>query len=49
MKEKELNLSAGYNFTKNLNTNIMYVNVDADEANGETDYNKYLASVEYKF
>ena len=27
----------------------MYVNVDADEANGETDYNKYLASVEYKF
>ena len=43
------NLSAGYNFTKNLNTNIMYVNVDADEANGETDYNKYLASVEYKF
>ena len=49
LKEKELNLSAGYNFTKNLNTNIMYVNVDADEANGETDYNKYLASVEYKF
>lgn len=38
-----------YNFTKNLNTNIMYVNVDADEANSETDYNKYLASVEYKF
>ncbi len=32
LKEKELNLSAGYNFTKNLNTNIMYVNVDADEA-----------------
>lgn len=49
LKEKELNLSAGYNFTKNLNTNIMYVNVDADEANSETDYNKYLASVEYKF
>lgn len=49
LKEKELNLSAGYNFTKNLNTNIMYVNVDADEASGETDYNKYLASVEYKF
>lgn len=46
---KSGNLSAGYNFTKNLNTNIMYVNVDADEANGETDYNKYLASVEYKF
>ncbi len=46
---KELNLSVGYNFTKNLNTNIMYVNVDADEANSETDYNKYLASVEYKF
>lgn len=46
---KELNLSAGYNFTKNLNTNIMYVNVDADQASGETDYNKYLASVEYKF
>ena len=49
LKEKELNLSAGYNFTKNLNTNIMYVNVDADQANGDTDYNKYLASVEYKF
>ena len=49
LKEKELNLSVGYNFTKNLNTNIMYVNVDADQANGETDYNKYLASVEYKF
>src|SRR5574344_1634991 len=49
LKEKELNLSVGYNFTKNLNTNIMYVNVDADEANSETDYNKYLASVEYKF
>ena len=49
LKEKELNLSAGYNFTKNLNTNIMYVNVDVDEASGETDYNKYLASVEYKF
>ena len=43
MKEKELNLSAGYNFTKNLNTNIMYVNVDADQANGETDYNNYFA------
>ena len=47
-KEKELNLSAVYGFTDNLSAGLMWVNVDTNNSN-ETDYNKYLASVEYKF
>lgn len=47
-KEKELNISAGYNFTEELNASLMWVNVDTD-ANTYPNYNKYLASVEYKF
>ena len=50
-KEKELNISAGYNFTEELNASVMWVNVDTDknDANNYPNYNKYLASVEYKF
>ncbi len=49
MTEKELNLSAGYNFTKDLNASLMYVKVNADKNQDYSNYNKYLASVEYKF
>lgn len=47
-KEKELNFSVAYSFTDNLSTGLMWVNVDTNN-NNDTDYNKYLASVEYSF
>lgn len=49
LKEKELNLGLGYNFTESLNTSFLYVNVDADKEEKYSNYNKYIASVEYKF
>lgn len=49
LKEKELNLEVGYNFTESLNATLLYVNVDADKDEEYSNYNKYIASVEYKF
>jgi len=48
-KEKELNLTAGYPITESLATSVLYGEVNADEANGESDDNYVLASVEYTF
>ncbi|WP_418185125.1 Opr family porin [Aliarcobacter vitoriensis] len=48
-KEKELNLSIGYGITDSLSIGAMWVKVNADENAGDTDYNKYLAAVEYSF
>jgi hypothetical protein len=51
-KEKELNLTVGYPITESLSTSILYGDVNADEAEGNTDKidDKYvLASVEYTF
>ena len=48
-KEKELNLTAGYPITESLATSILYGDVNADEANGDSDDKYVLASVEYTF
>ncbi len=48
-KEKELNLSVGYSFTESLAASVLCANVNADEDNGDVDYRKVLASVEYTF
>ena len=48
-KEKELNLSVGYSFTESLAASVVCANVNADEDNGDVDYRKVLASVEYTF
>lgn len=48
-KEKELNLTAGYSFTEALAASILYGDVAADKDNGDFDYNKVLATVEYTF
>lgn len=48
-KEKELNLTASYPITESLATSILYGDVNADEANGDSDDKYVLASVEYTF
>ena len=48
-KEKELNLTAAYPITESLATSILYGDVNADEANGDSDDKYVLASVEYTF
>ncbi len=48
-KEKELNLTVGYPITESLATSVLYGDVNADEANGDSDDNYVLASVEYTF
>ncbi|RBQ29519.1 Opr family porin [Aliarcobacter vitoriensis] len=48
LKTKELNLSIGYSITDSLGVSFMYVNVDNKNFD-ETNYNKYLAAVEYSF
>lgn len=47
LKEKELNLSAGYEFYKNLETSLIYANVKNDVDSDS--YNVIKALVEYKF
>lgn len=47
MKEKELNLSIGYEFIKNFEALLMYVNVDNDEK--DESYNAIKAHVAYTF
>jgi len=47
IKEKELNLSIGYEWIKNLETSLMYVNVDNDEKSES--YNAIKAHVVYTF
>ena len=49
LKEKELNLTAAYPITESLATSILYGDVNADEANGDSDDKYVLASVEYTF
>ncbi|MBP7741927.1 MAG: Opr family porin [Aliarcobacter sp.] len=48
-KEKELNLSAAYSITGSLGASILYADIKVDKDNGDFDYNKVLASVEYTF
>lgn len=48
-KEKELNLTASYPITDYLATSILYGDVNADEANGDSNDKYVLASVEYTF
>ena len=48
-KEKELNLTIGYSFTESLAASVLYADIKADKDNGDFDYNKVLASVEYTF
>lgn len=47
LKEKEFNFSVGYEFMKNLETSLMYVNVDNDVK--DDSYNAIKAHVAYKF
>ncbi|MEZ7934038.1 MAG: Opr family porin, partial [Sulfurospirillum sp.] len=47
LKEKEFNFSVGYEFIKNLETSLMYVNVDNDVK--DESYNAIKAHVAYKF
>jgi len=47
LKEKEFNFSVGYAFMKNLETSLMYVNVDNDVK--DDSYNAIKAHVAYKF
>lgn len=53
LKEKELNLTAGYSITESLGTSILFANIDSDESDtsndATTDQNYVLASVEYTF
>lgn len=47
IKEKEFNISVGYEFIKNLETSLVYVNVDNDIK--DESYNAIKAHVAYKF
>ena len=47
LKEKEFNFSVGYEFIKNLESSLMYVNVDNDLK--DESYNAIKAHVAYKF
>lgn len=47
LKEKEFNFSVGYEFMKNLETSLMYVNIDND--NNDESYNAIKAHIAYKF
>ena len=50
IKENELNLSASYSFSESLATSLLYVNVDTETSiNGEPDYDKWIATIEYTF
>ncbi|MDX4026262.1 Opr family porin [Aliarcobacter skirrowii] len=50
MDERELNLIFEYNFSEELALGLAYVKVKADSQNREYNgYDKYLASIEYKF
>ena len=48
-KEKEFNLTAAHNFTEELSASLVWANINSDENEEYSNYNKYLASVEYKF
>lgn len=48
-EEKELNLSASYGITDNLSSGLLYLDVNADENNGDADYNKVALTLEYSF
>lgn len=47
IKEKEFNVSVGYEFIKNLESSLMYVNIDNDVK--DDSYNAIKAHVAYKF
>lgn len=47
IKEKELNLSVGYEIIKNLEASMIYANIDND--NNDESYNAIKAHVAYKF
>ena len=50
MDERELNLIFEYNFSEELALGLAYVKVKADSQNNKYNgYDKYLASIEYKF
>jgi len=46
--EKELNLLAGYSFSKALSANVAYININTDVV-GSAEYNKVYATVSYAF
>lgn len=47
--EKELNLTVDYGINDNLAVGLLYLNVDADENNGDADYDKVALTLEYSF
>ncbi|HJE02329.1 putative outer membrane protein [Aliarcobacter thereius] len=50
LEERELNLGLKYNFMEELSAEFKYVNVKADSKQTlYGDYDKYIASIEYKF
>ncbi|OCL89905.1 Opr family porin [Arcobacter porcinus] len=50
LEERELNLGFKYNFMEELSAEFKYVNVKADSKEADySSYDKYIASVEYKF
>lgn len=49
MDERELNLIFEYNFSEDLALGLAYVKVKADSQSEYNGYDKYLASIEYKF
>lgn len=50
LEERELNLGFKYNFMEELSAELKYVNVRADSKQSKYgDYDKYIASIEYKF
>lgn len=48
-EESELNIAAEYSFNDELAISALYADVDADEANAQSDYNKVLASITYSY
>ena len=48
-KEKELNLTVDYGITDNLTAGLLYFDVNADEDNGDSDYDKIALTLEYSF
>lgn len=48
-EESELNLTADYGINDNLSVGAIFIDVDADEKNGDEDYNKVTLTLEYTF
>jgi hypothetical protein len=48
-KEKELNLTVDYGITDNLSVGLLYLDVNADESNGDSDYDKIALTLSYPF